>query len=134
EETDLYVGKEHILFVEDDDMVRDVTVRSLISMGYQVTEAENGVHALEKISESKEKFDLIITDLTMPKMNGRTLVKKVLSNCPEVKVIYCSGYSEEIAANDGLIEDDFPLLSKPFTILELTKTIRETMDGGNKKE
>jgi len=122
-------GDEHILLVEDDDLVREISAKSLRTLGYTVSESRNGLEALNTVNEPDFYFDLLFSDLTMPKMGGRDLVKELRKEIPDLKVIFCSGYNEELVNRDTVLEGHIPLLSKPFTIAELAQTVREVLDG-----
>ncbi len=126
-------GHEHILIAEDDEMVREITAQSLKELGYRVSEARNGVEALEKAANPDYGIDLLLSDLTMPKMGGRVLAETILKIRPGLKVIFCSGYNEEIASNEGWNKKGIPLLSKPFSMAELSNTIRKTLDAKHDK-
>ena len=123
-----YSGKEHILLVEDDQSVNDFTNRALKEIGYNVTAMADGEAALEQILSNGCPYDLIITDLIMPKLNGKELIEKIRENYPDVKVLFISGYTDNHIVHDGLLEKDINFVQKPFSITALRKKIRQILD------
>jgi len=117
---------ELILVVDDDETLRSTTAEALASIGYRTLTAGNGLEAVEIYSSIK--VDLIILDVVMPEMGGPAAAKIMLQNNPATRIIFASGYDKESALRntDGL--ENVPLLSKPFEITELQKTIRILLD------
>ena len=113
-----------ILLVEDDAMVRTPLKELLDSKGYKVLEAENGQEALEIME--KEKVDLVLSDLVMPKMDGAELTKIIKKRYPDTKIILSSGYPENCTPKNGKL-DDIIFLPKPYTFSNLLKKIEEIM-------
>jgi len=111
-----------ILLVEDDVVMRKLTRKMLEQHGYQVLEAEDGKSALNVISSDHASIGVILTDVVMKGMNGPELVLRLIESHPETKVVYMSGYTGELASNQG-IEGGIRLLEKPFTRAELLKTL-----------
>ena len=124
-----YNGNETILYAEDDQIIRSITQQSLISQGYHVIACSNGEEALEKADELDYKFDILVTDITMPKIGGMELSEKILEKSPEIKIILCSGYNEDVTLQNGMAERNIPFLAKPFNTLELCEMIRDLMDN-----
>ncbi len=121
-------GKGGILFVEDQPELREMVTQALRDMGYSVTEAENGEKALCLLKEGHH-FDLLITDLVMPKMNGDELAKEARRIYPELKIIFTSGYTDSHLIHNGILKNGINFLHKPFTLSNLSKIIRETLSG-----
>lgn len=122
-------GQENILFVDDEPDLAEMVGAMLERLGYTVTAVTDSREALDLFSESPEAFDLVVTDLTMPKMTGVALARKVKALRPEVPVIICTGYSDSFSA--GEVSDagiDF-LLMKPLEIRELSASIRNAIAG-----
>ena len=119
-------GSETILLVEDDAMVRRYARSQLESLGYTVTEADDGVRALGIIRD-QVAIDLLFTDIVMPNMNGRELVREALKHRPALKVLYTSGYTEDALAHQGRIEPGVHLLSKPYRREDLDRSIRAAL-------
>lgn len=121
-------GSEHILLVEDDDDVRNFSADALQNFGYKITEARSGKSALELIKKRKEPFDLIITDLIMPEMNGSDLVDALRKRIPQCKVLFVSGYTYDHLQNNGALKENINFLQKPYSIQNLLEMIRNIMD------
>jgi PAS domain S-box-containing protein len=111
-----------ILLVEDDATMRRLTRKLLEEYGYKVLEAEDGKSALAVIGSDHAAIDLILTDVVMKGMNGPELVLRLIDSHPAMKVVYMSGYTGELVANQGL-DGGIRLLEKPFTRLDLLKTL-----------
>jgi PAS domain S-box-containing protein len=121
-------GRETILLVEDDAMVRAVAYRALVSHGYRVHAYPSGDVALTDIYRMTEGFDLIVTDVIMPGINGRVLVEKLRETYGSVLALYTSGYTENIISCHGLLSDDINLLAKPYSIGALVQRVRTLLD------
>jgi len=120
-------GKEKILIVEDEISVREFTSRMLKKLGYTVAEAQNGTEAMKVISGQTDDFNLIITDLIMPDMNGLELIRAIENTGKKTKIIYMSGYRPDSFINE-ILHDGIPYLQKPFNPLDLAKKVREALD------
>lgn len=120
-------GDGKILLVEDEDSVRIFTKKALELSGYEVTEAYDGVSALNLIKSAKDGYgyDLIITDVMMPEMDGPTLVKEVKKILPEQKILFISGYTENNQDLDLEKQKEVYFLNKPFTLEELNLTVKK---------
>ena len=117
-------GTGNILIVEDEDSVRTFTKKALELSGYNITEAYNGISALNIIRKSEVNYDLIISDVMMPEMDGPTMAKEIKKTIPRQKILFISGYTENYH-NDLLIGDDtISFLNKPFTLEELNLTVK----------
>ncbi len=121
-------GNETILLVEDEQAVRELIVKILEIYGYRVIEANNGVDALEIFKTLPENISLLITDIVMPRMNGRDLAEKIKKINPEVQVLYSSGYSDDREMMPGMLEKDVSFINKPFTPEELGERVRQLLD------
>lgn len=124
---ELQTGTETVLLVEDDPMVRSLAERFLNKIGYQVLEAASGEEALDLARECKERIDLLMTDVVMSGMNGYQLSVQLRSIHPETKVLFTSGYTEDIIAHHGVIEDGLNFIGKPYSLTLLAKKIREAL-------
>jgi PAS domain S-box-containing protein len=111
-----------ILLAEDDATMRRLTRKMLEEHGYQVLEAEDGKSALQVIGSHPGSIDLILTDVVMKGMNGPELVLRLIDSHPALKVVYMSGYTGELVANQG-IDSGIRLLEKPFTRADLLGTL-----------
>jgi PAS domain S-box-containing protein len=123
-------GDETVLLVEDEQAVRAVARIGLQRRGYHVIEAGSPSAALRLIDEEAADFDLVVTDVVLPEMNGRELAKAIHARLPGVRVLYMSGYAEDAFAHDGVLEPDVPVLVKPFTPDELARKVRDLLDEG----
>jgi CheY-like chemotaxis protein len=121
-------GSETVLLVEDQPSVRTLARLALEAQGYGVLEAPNAERALELGGDMLGTVDLILTDLTMPGMNGRELIERIRSQRPEVKALLVSGFSDDAALQHGDIGDRTSFLQKPFTPATLTRKVRELLD------
>ncbi len=119
-------GNETVLLVEDEESVRQLVRETLAAKGYRVVEAENGESGMAVATQHDGKIDLVITDVVMPGMGGRELVKQLAQSRPETKVLYLSGYTED-AISEGTIESGAAFLQKPFTLQNLSRKVREVL-------
>ncbi|MFN6963443.1 MAG: response regulator [Pyrinomonadaceae bacterium] len=122
------VGSETILLVEDEDLVRDFTAELLRSCGYEVVQASDGVQALEMFEGTGRHFDLLLTDMVMPRMSGRELAARLSETRPGMKVLFMSGYTDDFVARDGVAANS-NFIAKPFTLSDLATKVRECLDG-----
>ena len=122
-------GTGTVLLVEDDDLVRGIARTTLEMCGYKVLEAANGGEALLIIREHRCKIDLMLTDVIMPRMSGRTLVQEVASLCPEMKMLYMSGYTDDVIMPHGVFQEGLAFIHKPFTPEALSRKVREVLEG-----
>ena len=119
-------GGEHILVVEDDAMVRELVCDTLVSHGYRISEAEHPDMALEMAARIDD-VDLLLTDVIMPGMNGRELHRRLAARIPDLKVLYMSGYSENVIANQGMLYEGVHFIQKPFSVHALLEKIRQSL-------
>jgi CheY-like chemotaxis protein len=124
-------GSETILLVEDEKMVRSLALTILKRQGYNVLEAENGDKALRIVQEQDaNSIHLMLTDVVMPGMSGQELSERLKPQCPGMKVIYMSGYTDEaIIEKYGLSAPGIHYLQKPFPPDTLVKRVRSVLDG-----
>jgi signal transduction histidine kinase len=122
-------GRETILLVEDEEGVRELAREVLQGHGYTVIEARDGESALRIVGDRRERVHLLLTDVLMPKMGGRELVRRLLSRHPDVKVLYMSGYPDGTLGEDGVLEPGAILLQKPFTPQGMVNKVRQVLDG-----
>jgi two-component system cell cycle sensor histidine kinase/response regulator CckA len=124
--TDL-TGQGTILLVEDEEGLRALNARGLISRGYNVIEAGNGVEAIEQFEQHDGKVDLVVSDVVMPEMDGPTLFKALRERNPAVKMVFVSGYAEDAFQKSLPDPEQFNFLPKPFTLKQLVAVVKETM-------
>lgn len=118
-------GKSTILLVEDETPVRIFAGRALRNKGYTVLEADCAETAIELMREHGSKVEVIVTDVIMPGMTGPTMIEKIIPDHPNVKVIFISGYAEDVFVNNYGSERSFNFLAKPFTLKQLASKIKE---------
>jgi CheY-like chemotaxis protein len=123
------MGTERILAVEDKASVRDLTVRILTSHGYTVVAAEDGLQALERFAEADEEFDMLLTDVVMPAMSGPALAEILVGKKPSLKVLFVTGYTDDVAVRNKLQESRRSCLQKPFTPTTLIQQVRAILDA-----
>lgn len=121
-------GHETILLAEDDRPVRRLTERILRRLGYRVLSASNGAEALDVAQGFEEPIDLLLTDVLMPKMNGRELADRFRLQRPNARILYMSGWTDKVLWHHG-VTDNVDLLSKPFTPGLLGERVRAALDG-----
>jgi CheY-like chemotaxis protein len=121
-------GAETILLVEDEPGVRQLVREMLHRLGYTILEAGGGPDALRIFDQHQGSIDLLLTDVIMPQMSGRELAERLRLRQPSLKVLYVSGYTDDMLAHHGMLEPDVFLLPKPFAPDELAKKLREVLD------
>jgi PAS domain S-box-containing protein len=122
-------GAETVLVVEDDDLVRKHAREQLRSLGYRIFEAADGPSAMDVLARESD-VALLFTDIVMPGgMNGRQLAKCATAMRPGLRVLFCSGYSDEMLMEDGRLIEGVALLSKPYSKRDLADSVRQTLDG-----
>ena len=125
-------GHERILLVEDDPQVRASVVRQVQSLGYAVTEAPDGASALAAFASATKPYDLLLTDVIMPgQMNGKALADEVTRRWPGTKLVFMSGYTEDVVLHQGRLGTGVLLLSKPFHKSDLAQILRQALDGAS---
>ena len=122
-------GSETILLVEDDDAMRELTRNCLESGGYVVLDAANGESALRDAVRLDAPIHLLVTDVVMPAMSGPALAATLSASQPVMKVLYMSGYTADLIAQQGILDRHVLLLEKPFTKEDLLRKVRKALDG-----
>ncbi len=122
-------GSERVLLVEDEILVRNLAVRIFTEGGYEVLSVGSASEALGLSQETISDLDLIVTDIVLPGMNGRDLASALVKKCPDVKVIYMSGYTDGAFEADGIIAEEINFLAKPFTASSLLRKVRTVLDA-----
>jgi CheY-like chemotaxis protein len=121
-------GKETILLVEDEANLRYLARQYLEKQGYKVIEAADGAVAMQIVVAHEGVIHLLLTDVIMPGMNGRELAQRVSEMRPNVKVLYMSGYTENVIGHNGTLDAGVRLLQKPFNLRDLKDKVREVLD------
>ena len=125
------IGNETILVVEDDSSVRKLTEIILTGGGYTVLTAATGAKALKTCQDYQGEIDLVLTDVVMPEMSGHTMVERLLTDRPEIKVLYMSGYTDNAIVHHGVLEAGTNFIGKPYTVEDLMRKVRQVLDEGN---
>lgn len=120
-------GSETILVAEDDEAVRNLIKAVLEGSGYKVIESVDGADALEKFAQNRDSIQLAVLDVIMPVKNGREVCEAVKAMNPAMKVLFMSGYGEEVI-KETLIQADIQFVSKPLSPMELLDKVRESLD------
>ncbi len=121
-------GSETILLVEDNREVRNLAHAILKREGYTVLVAEDGNKAIEILERHEGPVNLLLTDVIMPEMDGKELYERVSAVCPDVKALYMSGYTDDVIAPHGVLEDGVQFIQKPFSVKYLATKVREVLD------
>lgn len=118
---------ETVLVVEDDEEVRSVVCEMLESRGYKVIEAESAAEGLKQAATTHE-VDLVLTDIVMPDTNGLELYQELVLSLPELKVLFMSGYTDDVIADQGILDEGVNYIRKPFSVNDLLKKVRNALD------
>jgi DNA-binding NarL/FixJ family response regulator len=121
-------GSETVLLVEDEDGVRALSRHVLQACGYTVVEARDGIEAVRIAEELRGQIDLLITDVILPRMSGREAAERLQQMQPGLKVLYCSGYTDDAVVRHGILEAQVNFLQKPFSTASLAVKVREVLD------
>jgi two-component system cell cycle sensor histidine kinase/response regulator CckA len=121
-------GKEAILVVEDEQAILDMTTLILRKQGYTVLQSTTPSDAIRQAKEHVGEISLLVTDVVMPEMNGRDLANTLLSLYPHLKLLFMSGYTADVIAHHGVIDEGLHFIRKPFTLPDLAAKVREVLD------
>lgn len=124
-------GKETILLAEDDPGIRDLLSLVMDTHGYQVISAEDGEEAVLKFKDNNEKVDLVILDGIMPKKSGKEVLRETKVIRPNIKIIFVSGYPEDMLELEDMEGQEVICLQKPVRPAELLNKVREILDKAN---
>jgi PAS domain S-box-containing protein len=122
-------GTETVLFVEDEESVRELVRDYLGRSGYRVLDAADGIQALEIAAAHKAAIHILVTDVVMPRLSGRELVTRLTAARPDLKVLYISGYTDDSVFRHGVLEGGVAFLQKPFNLKDLAQKIRDVLEG-----
>jgi two-component system cell cycle sensor histidine kinase/response regulator CckA len=123
-------GRGTILLVEDETFLRDVTCDILESAGYRVLKTRNAKEAISAFSEYKPIVRLLLTDVVLPGQNGRDLANEMRMICPSLRIIFISGYPENVVTRDGIQKEGMFYLPKPFSLKSLTRKVKQVLEHG----
>ncbi|HEY3053631.1 MAG TPA: response regulator [Thermoanaerobaculia bacterium] len=122
-------GSETILLVEDEQLLRSIIRETLEAHGYRVLEARDATEAIALSREYRERIHLLLTDVIMPGMNGPSMAERIGSERKEMRVIYMSGYTDNVVVDRGVLESGVRFLEKPATTNVLLRTVREALSA-----
>ena len=126
-EAGLLQGVETVLVVEDEASIRQLVCETLQAQGYRVLEAEQPEAGLALARAHRGAIDLLLTDVIMPHMNGRELYQRLAQERSDLKVLYMSGYTDDVIIHHGVLEDGVAFLQKPFAIRSLLQKVRAVL-------
>jgi CheY-like chemotaxis protein len=124
-------GQETVLLVEDEKAMLELSTRMLKRLGYGVVAASTPGEAIRMAREHEGDIHLLMTDVVMPEMNGRDLAVHLLNLFPDIQRLFISGYTADVIAHHGVLEDGVHFLQKPFTMADLASKLREALDEGD---
>lgn len=119
--------------MEDDERVRNLTSRILTQQGYRVLPAADGTEALRNCDKHKGDIQLLVTDVVMPRVSGGELARRILLKLPDLRVLYISGYTDNVIAHQGVLKPGIHFLQKPFTPEGLARKVREVLEAKDRK-
>jgi DNA-binding response OmpR family regulator len=126
-------GTETILLVEDDSQLRQLSSSVLVHSGYKVLVAATPEEGLEIFKAHRRDIRLLVTDVVMPRMNGRQLAERIMQISSEVRVLYISGYTNNAIVHYGVLDSGLWFLPKPYTLSGLVAKVREVLDSKTKE-
>ena len=116
------------MVVEDNDMVRVLVENILKKQGYEVLVAADAEQCLEMLGGREAKIDLLLTDVVMPGMNGRELYEEIFRKRSDIRVLFMSGYTDDVIVKQGLLDGRFGFIQKPLSVAVLCKMVRQVLD------
>ena len=122
-------GHERVLFVDDEEMIVEIGRNILEHLGYEVVARTSSIEALELFRVQADRFDLVITDMTMPNMTGDKLAQELLKIRPGIPIIICTGFSEHITEEKAKAMGIREFAMKPLVMKELAKAVRSALDS-----
>jgi two-component system cell cycle sensor histidine kinase/response regulator CckA len=117
-----------ILVVDDDPLVLWLMDHALQSDGFQVMAATDGIDALKQLRNRQTSVDMALIDVMMPRMSGKKLAQELLQTCPEIKIMFMSGYGPDIMSDEPSLMQTYPLLGKPFDFSRLLRKIHAELE------
>jgi len=122
-------GYETVLVVEDEEAVRELVTRILRKTGYTVLEGRDGLHALEVFEHNRGHIDAVLTDVVMPQMSGPELIRRLMAEQPDLRVLFMSGYTQDEVLANELDQRGTGFIQKPMSPGALTRKLREILDS-----
>jgi len=121
-------GTETLLVAEDDEIIRTLTSSILSEFGYTVIVAKDGIDAVSVFQENRDRINLLLLDVIMPRKSGKDAYEEMRSIKPDIKVLFISGYSADMISKEGILEKGSGFISKPVSPSELLRKVREVLD------
>jgi two-component system, cell cycle sensor histidine kinase and response regulator CckA len=121
--------RDTLLVVDDEEMVRRLVGRMLLTLGYHVLEARDGQEAVRTLQRPAQRVHGVLTDLAMPGIGGRGLGETIARCWPQVRVLYMSGFPARRMMDQGALDPRDPFIQKPFTSEQLGRKVRELLNG-----
>ena len=121
-------GTETVLVAEDDEVIRNLTRSVLTEFGYQVIEAMDGEDAVRVFGENRDRVDLLLLDVIMPRKNGKAAYEEIRRMKPGIRALFMSGYSADMISKEGVLEKGLSFISKPVSPIEMLMKVREVLD------
>jgi two-component system, cell cycle sensor histidine kinase and response regulator CckA len=121
-------GTENVIVVEDDITVLHLTCQILSNHGYNVIDVEDPLEAIEIFKQNGKNIQVLLTDVIMPKMHGKELYENLVKMNPDLKVLFMSGYTDDVISRHGVLEEKTYFLQKPFTVKDLMDKMRDVLD------
>lgn len=122
-------NRQTMLVVDDEEIVRRLAARMLVSLGYRVLQARDGNEAVLALQQAAQRIDGVLADVAMPGVGGRELGETVARCWPHVRILYMSGFPARRVVNEGALDPSHPFIQKPFTSDQLGKKVRELLVG-----
>jgi CheY-like chemotaxis protein len=122
-------GHETVLLIEDEEPVRELCVRALERLGYEVISAATGSEGLERAVRHAGPIDVLVTDVVLPDMRGPEVAERLQDTRPGLVVLFASGYTRDAVARDGVLEESVNFLQKPYTLSKLGAELRRVLDS-----
>jgi two-component system cell cycle sensor histidine kinase/response regulator CckA len=122
-------GRETILLVEDDQAILKMTEKMLKQLGYQILTAQTPKEAINIAQKYTNNIHLLITDVVMPDMSGPELTERLLTIFPNIKVLFMSGYTANVIAHQGVLDEGVHFIQKPFSIKDLSTKVRSILEN-----
>ncbi len=127
----LPTGQERILFIDDEQSLVGIGRQVLAKLGYDVVTRTSSIEALELFKAQPDRFDLVITDMTMPQMTGDKLAKELMQIRPDIPIILCTGYSQHISEEKAKGMGIKAFAMKPLVMQDLARTVRKVLGNGD---
>ncbi|HEU5305007.1 MAG TPA: response regulator [Gemmatimonadales bacterium] len=119
------MARETVLVVDDEEMVRRLAARILVTDGYIALAAKGGEEAVRMLQRQAHRIDGVLSDLAMPGLDGRTLGETIARCWPKIRVLYMSGFPVQRMVSEGALDPTHPFIQKPFTTEQLVRKVRE---------